>query len=117
MKAIVNANVIMRDYVIPDGAILFDEEKIIKVGKAKDVIIPSGAEIIDVGNEYVGPGLIDIHTHAADNKWIFEEPEYTSQFMLKHGVTGVLPALYYNLNKEQYIKAIDDILTEYKGKI
>lgn len=114
MKAIVNANIIMRDCVIPNGIILFDEEKIIKVDKAKDVIIPAGIKVIDVGNEYVGPGLIDIHTHAADNKWIFEEPEYTSQFMLKHGVTGVLPALYYNLNKEQYFKAIDDILAVYK---
>ena len=109
MKAIVNANVIMRDYVIPDGVIVFDEEKIIKVCKRKDIIIPAGIEIIDAGNEYVGPGLIDIHTHAADNKWIFEEPEYTSGFILSHGVTGVLPALYYNLNKAQYLKAIDDL--------
>ena len=114
MKAIVNANVVMRDHVIPDGVILFDNEKILNVGKAKDIIIPPDTQIIDAENEYVGSGLIDIHTHAADNKWIFEEPEYTSKFMLKHGVTGVLPALYYNLNKEQYSKAIDDILAVYK---
>lgn len=114
MKAIVNANIVMRDYVIPNGVIIFDEEKIIKVGKAKDVIIPAGIEIIDAENEYVGSGLIDIHTHAADNKWIFEEPEYTSEYMLSHGITGVLPALYYNLNKKQYLKAIDDILAAYK---
>ena len=30
--------------------------------------------------------------------------------MLQHGVTGVLPALYNNLNKEAYLKAVDDIL-------
>ena len=117
MKAIVNANVVMRDHIIPDGAILFDEEKILKVGKAKEVEIPQGAEIIDAENEYVGSGLIDIHTHAADNKWIFEYPEQTSEYLLSHGVTGVLPALYYNLDKAQYLKAIDDILAAYgKGK-
>ena len=80
--------------IIPNGVVLFDTEKIIEVGKAKEVVIPSGIEIIDAGNKFVGPGLIDIHTHAADNKWIFEEPEYTSKYMLKHGITGVLPALY-----------------------
>lgn len=115
MKAIVNANVVMVDHVIPNGVILFDEEKIIAVGKAKDVSVPKGTEIIDAQNNYVGPGLIDIHTHAADNKWLFEEPEYTSEFTLKHGVTGILPALYYNLNKEQYLKAIDDIKDAYNN--
>ena len=76
----------------------------------KNVEIPNGAEIIDACDNYVGPGLIDIHTHASDNMWIFEEPEKTSEYMLKHGVTGVLPALYNNLNKDAYIKAVDDIL-------
>jgi N-acetylglucosamine-6-phosphate deacetylase len=90
--------------------ILIDNDEIIKVGKAKDVVIPDGAEIIDAENNYVGPGLIDIHTHAADNMWIYEKPAETSRYLLQHGVTGVLPALYNNLHKEDYIKAADDIL-------
>jgi N-acetylglucosamine-6-phosphate deacetylase len=49
--------------------------------------------------------------------WIFEEPEKTSKYLLKHGVTGVLPALYNNLNKDAYIKAMDDIVdAKNKGK-
>lgn len=110
MKAIVNAIVVMKDYFIPNGVILIDKDEIVKVGKAKDVVIPDGAEIIDAENNYVGPGLIDIHTHAADNMWIFENPKETSRHLLEHGVTGVLPALYNNLHKEDYIKAADDIL-------
>jgi len=110
MKAIVNAIVVMKDYFIPNGVILIEKDEIVKVGKAKDVVIPDGAEIIDAENNYVGPGLIDIHTHAADNMWIFENPKETSRHLLEHGVTGVLPALYNNLHKEDYIKAADDIL-------
>ena len=110
MKAIVNAIIVMKDYLIPNGVLLLENGKIKKYGKAKDIVIPKDAEIIDAENHYVGPGLIDIHTHASDNKWIFEEPEATSRYMLQHGVTGVLPALYNNLNKDAYIKAIDDIL-------
>ena len=100
----------MKDYFIPNGVILIDNEEIKAVGKAKDIKIPDGAEIIDAENNYVGPGLIDIHTHAADNMWIYENPEETSNYLLKHGVTGVLPALYNNLNKDAYIEAADNIL-------
>ena len=72
MKAIINATIVMRDHLIPNGVILIEGEKISSYGKAKDVAVPCGAEIIDAQGLYVGPGLIDIHTHAADNKWIFE---------------------------------------------
>ena len=111
MKAIINAIVVMKDYIIPNGVIVLDKDEIVAVGKAKDVAIPSGAEIIDAENLFVGPGLIDIHTHAADNKWIYEQPEETSRYLLEHGVTGVLPALYNNLKKQDYLDAIDNILS------
>ncbi len=114
MKAIVNANVVMKDYVIRDGVVLLDGAVIKAVGKAKDIAIPEGADIIDAGNNFVGPGLVDIHTHAADNLWIFENPAETSKHLLEHGVTRVLPALYNNLNKDAYIKAADDIITAHK---
>ena len=110
MKAIINGTIVMYDYIIPNGVVLIDGETIVKVGKARDVEIPSDAEIIDAEGNFVGPGLIDIHTHAADNMWIFENPEETSKHLMEHGVTSVLPALYNNLNKDAYIKAADDII-------
>ncbi len=110
MKAIVNATIVMRDYLIPNGVILIEGDKIVKYGKAKNVAVPENAEIIDAKDNYVGPGLVDIHTHASDNMWIYEEPEKTSAYMLKHGVTSVLPALYNNLHKEDYLNAVDSIL-------
>ena len=100
----------MRDHFIPNGVIIIEGELIKAYGKAKNVAIPEGAEIIDAEGLYVGPGLIDIHTHAVDNKWIYEEPKATSDYLMAHGVTGVLPALYNNLNKDAYIKAAKDIL-------
>ncbi|MCQ2387708.1 MAG: amidohydrolase family protein [Clostridia bacterium] len=115
MKAIVNAKLVLVDHYIPNGVIVFDNEKIISFGKKSEISVPKDAEIIDAKGLYVGPGLIDIHTHAADNKWIFSEPKATSEFMLKHGVTSVLPALYYNLNKQQYLDACDSIINAYKN--
>lgn len=111
MKAIINGTLVMYDHIVPNGVILIDDGKIVKCGKAKEIEIPKGAEIIDAEGLYVGPGLIDIHTHAADNMWIFENPAETSKHLMEHGVTSVLPALYTNLNKQAYLDAIDNILS------
>ena len=115
VKAVVNARIVMRDHYIPDGVILIDDGIITAYGKKKEIAIPENARIIDAKGYYVGPGLIDIHTHAANNLWIFEHPSETSDYMLKHGVTGTLPALYYNLNKNQYLEAIEVILKSFQS--
>lgn len=115
MKAIINAMVVMRDHYIPDGIILIENDRIVKVGKMNETVIPPDAEIIDAEGCYAGPGLIDIHTHAVDNKWIFDDPHATSEYSLKHGVTSMLTALYYNLNREQYLSAMEKIACSYEA--
>ncbi len=115
MKVIINATIVMSDHLVPDGRIVIDNGYIKECGRAKEIAIPDGAEVIDAEGLYVGPGLIDIHTHAADNKWLFEQPEETSRYMLEHGVTGVLPALYYNLDKKGYVDAADNIIKAFEA--
>ena len=104
MKAIINATVVMPDYYIPGGTILIDGEKIAAVGTKVDT---AGAEIIDAKGAYVGPGLIDIHTHAAGGKFFFEDVEGCAKTVLDHGVTSVLPAVYFNMNKEQFVETLE----------
>lgn len=110
MKAIINANIIMPDHVIPNGVILFDNGVIVDFGKARDIAVPSGAEIIDAENNFVGPGLVDIHTHAAGKTYVTEDPAKCSKYWLEHGVTSVLPALYYSLDKKAFEDAIDKVI-------
>jgi N-acetylglucosamine-6-phosphate deacetylase len=114
MKAIINANIIQPDHVIPNGVILFDNGEIIDFGKAKNIVIPEGTEIIDAENNYVGPGLIDIHTHAADKTYFIDEPEKCGKALLKRGVTSVLPALYYSLDQTAFVNAIKKIIKAYE---
>ncbi|MFZ0521806.1 MAG: amidohydrolase family protein, partial [Candidatus Acidiferrales bacterium] len=50
--------------VLTDQVILIRDNRIAAVGKA--LAIPPGAEVIDLSNMTVLPGLIDCHTHLAD---------------------------------------------------
>jgi len=51
---------------IPNGTIVLRDGKIAAVGGA-DVTIPSGAEVVDVTGKFVSPGLIDCHSHIAND--------------------------------------------------
>ena len=106
MKAITNVTIVLRESMVFDGVILIKDGKIVDAGEAGAVRIPEHCEIIDGGGSYAGPGLIDIHTHAAGGKWFYEAPQEACRTLLAHGVTKVLPALYFNLSQQEYIDAI-----------
>ncbi len=107
MLAIKNVTIVMPDHLIPDGVILTENGKITDFGRKLE--IPLGAEIIDGGGNYAGPGLIDIHTHGDGDRYFYDDPHTVSDTLLRHGVTTVLPALYFNLNADEYIAAMDVI--------
>jgi imidazolonepropionase-like amidohydrolase len=46
-----------------DGLAIVDDGTIQNVGPANDLSIPSDLEVIDRGDEFLMPGLIDAHTH------------------------------------------------------
>ena len=104
MLAITNATVVLPDHYIPGGTILVDGDKIVEVGKK--VIIPENTKIIDAKGKYTGPGLIDIHTHADGETFFCDDPVKAASTLLSHGVTSVLPALYFSMTAEQYLEAI-----------
>lgn len=106
MLAIINATLVMKDHYIPDAVLLMDKGKIVDFGPAKNITIPDGCEIIDAGGDFVGPGLIDIHTHADGDTYFHDDPIKCSETLLAHGVTSVLPALFYSMNKQEHLDAI-----------
>ncbi len=50
---------------IPNGTIVLRDGKIAALGASIDV--PAGAEVVDVSGKFVSPGLIDAHSHIAND--------------------------------------------------
>ena len=105
MTAIVNATLVMTDHLIPGGTVLV-EDGIIKAFGQK-VAVPEDAEVIDAGGLFVGPGLVDIHTHAGGEHWFNREPAPAAQHHLKKGTTSVLATLYFDTPRDELLEQID----------
>ena len=101
--AIINTTIVMPDYLIPNGIIVIEDGKIVDFGKK---INTEGMEIIDAEGAYTGPGLIDIHTHADGDTFFTEDPVKVSKRLLSHGITDVMPALYFSATSDELIEQI-----------
>ena len=109
MLAIINAELVMRDHLIPE-AVLFVEDGVISgFGEMRSTPIPEGCRILDAQGQYVGPGLVDIHTHTGGDYRLWQHPIPAAKFHLEHGTTSLLPASYPRMTKEEYIQMAANI--------
>ncbi len=58
MLAIINAELVMRDHLIPEAVLFVEDGKIAGFGEMRSTPIPEGCEIIDAQGLYVGPGSL-----------------------------------------------------------
>ena len=101
--AIINTTLVMPDHLIPKASVIIEDGVIVAFGKK---LSTEGCEIIDAKGGYTGPGLIDIHTHA-DGETIFTDDAIkASKTLLMHGVTDVMPALYFSATKDELVSQI-----------
>lgn len=106
VTAIINANIIQKDFYIPEGCILVENGIIRDFGPMRHVEIPADAKLIDAGNRFAGPGLIDIHTHGCYFGDFDQKPLECAEEYLRHGVTSVYPAIYFSFDTEGYVRVL-----------
>ena len=89
--AIINANIVTTEKVIPNGVCVFDNGIIEYVGTQ----MPNDAVVIDGKNQYLIPGFIDLHCHGGNGLEFMDatvdEMEEIAKFHLSHGTTTLLP--------------------------
>lgn len=109
MNAIINTKLILEDGIIFDGAITWENGRILQADSADKVTILSDAQVIDAGGLYTAPGLVDLHNHGCGDYLYYEDPLYCSRHFLKHGQTTVLPTLYSNISLEDMLAGAERI--------
>ena len=107
MTLIKNAVLVMRDHFIPDAMLLIEEGKIMEFGEMREREMPNGCDVIDAKGLYVGPGFVDIHTHAGGTDLFREHPARAARVHLAHGTTTLFPALYFNMTTAEYLEEIE----------
>lgn len=107
MKAIVNAKLVFPDRVVENGTLLMENGRIAASGQAD---IPEGAELIDAGGLYAGPGFVDEHLHGYQQCGeafdVTKNCRAVAAAHLKHGTTTMTPSAAYNLSREDFLSVI-----------
>jgi len=109
MLAIINATLVMRDHLIPEAVLFVEDGVIAGFGEMRSTPVPDGCEILDAQGQFVGPGLVDIHIHAAGGKWFQDDPIAAAKYSLAHGSTTVLPTLYFSATRETLLEQMDRV--------
>ncbi len=109
MTCIRNAKVVLEHGILFDGVIFIENGRITEVSAAREAVIPEGADIIDAGGRYVGPGFVDIHCHGGASGMFHSDPMGAAEHFLAHGETTILATLYYDLDLPDLIAAVDRI--------
>ncbi len=90
-----HGSLILPDRVIPDGAVLFRNGRIVRAGPRRSMRAPRDAEQIDARGGYISPGFIDIHIHGGGGADFMDgTPEAVrtvAHVHARHGTTTIFP--------------------------
>ena len=109
MIAIIHAELVMKDHLIPEAALFIEDGKITGFGEMRSTPIPEDCEIIDAQGLHVGPGLVDIHCHAGTGVKFIQDPAKATQEHLEKGTTSILATPATRSTKEEYLEHIQKI--------
>lgn len=99
---------------VSDAAMVIKDGRIAWVGPKSKLVIPAGAEIVDLAGRHIMPGIINLHGHLGNTRGLIQDPKnYTAENLeenlrtyASYGVTAVLsmgadPELVYRARSDQ----------------
>ena len=106
MKYIINGSIILKDGILEDCVLSFDD-KICGITSKEE--LPADAEIIDAKGGYVAPGLVDIHIHGYLGEDVSDGNadgiKKMAEGIMKNGVTSWCPTTM-TVSKEEIDTAL-----------
>ena len=109
MLAIKNVELVLHDHYLPEAVLFVEDGKIVSFGEMRNTVIPEGCEVFDGEGQYLLPGLVDIHTHTYGTYWFHTEPFKAAAIGLDHGITTVMPAVYFSADRDTLVEQIKTI--------
>lgn len=106
----IKGNIVLKDCVM-EGYVSTENGIITYVGKTA----PKG-EIIDFGDNYITPGLIDIHCHSSMTISARDNPTAVADFHLTHGVTSMLLTFYKDTPHDKLLSALSQVKSAMKSR-
>lgn len=106
IKVIRNAHLVLENGILWDGVIIIRNGIIAQIGKETEIEFPIGAEVIDAGGNYVGPGFVDIHVHGGNGFCSCRQAEQAADHFLHHGETSILATPDYTMNFDILVECI-----------
>src|SRR6266704_6931489 len=96
ITALVNGTIYTSSRVIPNGILLIENKVISAVGDSDDIRVPPNAKKINVEEQIVCPGFIDIHVHGGGGgdtmDASFDALNKITQTHVRFGTTALCPA-------------------------
>ncbi|HXC05992.1 MAG TPA: amidohydrolase family protein, partial [Bacteroidia bacterium] len=78
---------IKKNEVIEHGTIVIKDGRIIAIGPLKRVAVPAGAKVLDLSGKTIMPGIVDLHLHMNNPRYIFPQQSWMFLVNLAFGVT------------------------------
>lgn len=108
MLAIKNGKIILEKEIVEGKYLLIEDGKIFDISDS----CPENCEVIDAKGNFVSPGFIDIHIHAAGGYDTMDENTESineiSKIIARHGVTSFLPTTM-TVDEKEIKKALKNV--------
>lgn len=98
--------------IIEDGMVLVSDRRITAVGPRDERAVGEARELLDFRGRFIVPGFFDIHCHAGDSGFCYEDPGAFAEWHLRHGVTSVLPTFIYNQSHDEIMETLDPVVEQ-----
>jgi N-acetylglucosamine-6-phosphate deacetylase len=112
LKTALRGNVILEDKVLSRGVVIIEGEKISAVNAEESQLKEKDVSIIDYEDNFISPGLADLHLHGALGKDVMDGEvkslEQIASYQACHGVTGFLGTIMSS-PLDSMLKAVEAI--------